>query len=151
MHAILLIGKNLFENLLYEFLICARVKIYELARLYLDRSRLHLEPTCYGRCIEVRGTVFKFLDMDRQTPVIVPAGVLLTRGDGILWDGVPELNRIRKVALVFAEKSREKNVLFVFVHTLGRQFTRFGKANIHGIAPYPNLLPSRPIRPFRIF
>ena len=52
--------------------------------------------------VEVRGAVFKVLDMDRQTPVIVPAGVLLTRGDGILWDGVPELNRIGKVALVFA-------------------------------------------------
>jgi hypothetical protein len=58
--------------------------------------------------------------MDRQTPVIVPAGVLLTRGDGIFWDGVPELNRIGKVARVFAEKSCEKLVLFVFVYAPGR-------------------------------
>ena len=41
----------------------------------------------------------------------------------------PRLNRIGKVALVFAEKSREKIVLFVFVHALGRRFARFGKDN----------------------
>jgi hypothetical protein len=58
--------------------------------------------------------------MDRQTPVLVPARMLLAWGDRIFRNGVPELDRIGKVALVLPEKRREKIVLFVFVRALGR-------------------------------
>jgi hypothetical protein len=78
--------------------------------------------------------VFKFLGMDGQTSVTIPAGVLLTRGDGIFWDGVPQLDRIGKDALVFAEKRGEQIVLYVSLRSLGRRPMRFGKAGYHGIS-----------------
>jgi hypothetical protein len=39
--------QNLFDQLLVD----ARVEINEPARLYLDRGRLHLQPTCDGGCV----------------------------------------------------------------------------------------------------
>src|SRR5919109_3791331 len=134
MHTVLLIGKDFFQNLFDQLLVGARIEVNESARLYLDRGRLHLQSTCDGRCVTVGGMVFKVLAMDGQTSITIPANVLLTRGDGIFRDGVPQLDRIGQDTLVFAEKCGEQIVLHVSLRSHGRRPARFGKAGYHGIS-----------------